>query len=309
MGGWSLKMSRKNCRAIAFFSVLLFLISLPAALFSQEENEDVGIQDNSFLIEEAYNQEPGVIQHIFNWVPTWDNQDGVRHRETNFLFTQEWPIFSQAHQFSYSIPYGHFTDQEPGGPVLAAEGIGDIMLNYRYQLLGGKDKELSIAPRFSVILPSGDENQGIGLGKLGYQFMLPVSKEFDDWSFHLNAGMTVTPGVTVGPDPLLGLLGQTLYGYNFGGSAIYKLKPNFHLMLETLYLCNENLLLEGTRDGSFELQVSPGVRWAPFTKGETQWVLGLAAPIGVSGDAQDFSLFFYMSFEHPFTISPHAGEK
>jgi hypothetical protein len=25
-----------------------------------------GIQDNSFFIEEAYNQEPGVMQHIFN---------------------------------------------------------------------------------------------------------------------------------------------------------------------------------------------------------------------------------------------------
>ena len=25
-----------------------------------------GIQDNSFFIEEAYNQEPGVVQHIFN---------------------------------------------------------------------------------------------------------------------------------------------------------------------------------------------------------------------------------------------------
>lgn len=25
------------------------------------------IEDNSFLVEEAYNQEPGVIQHIFTW--------------------------------------------------------------------------------------------------------------------------------------------------------------------------------------------------------------------------------------------------
>ena len=66
--------------------------------------------------------------------------DGVRHRETNFLFIQEWPLFSKEHQISYSIPYTRFTDQEPGGPILASEGIGDIMLNYRYQLLGGKDQ-------------------------------------------------------------------------------------------------------------------------------------------------------------------------
>jgi hypothetical protein len=34
--------------------------------------EPGSIQDNSFLVEEAYNQEPGVVQHIqqFTWVPS-----------------------------------------------------------------------------------------------------------------------------------------------------------------------------------------------------------------------------------------------
>ena len=31
-----------------------------------EEPLAKGIQDNSFLVEEAYNQEPGVVQHISN---------------------------------------------------------------------------------------------------------------------------------------------------------------------------------------------------------------------------------------------------
>jgi hypothetical protein len=281
---------------------------LAAIAHAQEGGEEVGMQDNSFLIEEAYNQEKGIIQHIFNWVPSWDVNHGIRHRETNFLFTQEWPIFSQKHQFSYAIPTTRFTDQEPGGPVVQAEGIGDIFLNYRYQLLGGKDQELSIAPRFSVILPSGDENLGIGIGRVGYQFLLPVSKEYDHWCFHFNAGIMVTPGVTVGLDPQLGLPGQTLNGYNVGGSAIYKFRPNFHFMLETLATWNEDLLLEGRPDSNLEWVVSPGFRWAPFTKDDTQWVLGVAAPIGVNRDAPDASLFFYMSFEHPFTIAPKKEE-
>jgi hypothetical protein len=289
------------------FFIFTFLVS-PCALFSQEENEEVSIQDNSFLIEEAYNQEKGVIQHIFNWVPSWDVDHGVRHRETDFLFTQEWPIFSQKHQFSFAIPMIQFTDQSPGGPVVQSQGIGDIMLNYRYQLMGGKGQELSMAPRFSLILPSGDENQGIGNGKLGYQFLLPVSKEYDYWCFHFNIGTTVTPEVTSGVDPLLELPGQTLNGYILGGSTIYKLKPNFHLMLETLALWNEDLFWEGTRDRGLNVQVSPGVRWAPYTKGDVQWVLGIAAPVGVTRDATDFSLFFYMSFEHPFSISPNSNE-
>ncbi len=283
---------------------LLAAAPVPLAAQDEEEEEEVGIRDNSFLVEEAYNQEPGVIQHIFNLMPGWDHFHGVRTRGYDFLFTQEWPVFSQRHQFSYSIPTSRWTEQVDGGPIFASEGIGDIMLNYRYQLLGGVGKELACSPRFSLVLPSGDENQGLGFGKVGYQFNLPVSKEFDNWAFHFNAGLTVVPEVHRGVDPELLLPGRSLNGYNLGASAIYFLLPNFHLVLETVAVWEEDVLFEGTLDRAFQLVVNPGVRWAPYTKGETQWVLGLATPIGLTDDATDFSLFFYMSFEHPFTMAP-----
>jgi hypothetical protein len=297
--------------APARFSAIALLLAMPALAFAAEPSEEVDIRDNSFLIEEAYNQDKGVVQHIFNWVPNWDVDHGVRNRGADFTFTQEWPLFSQANQLSYSIPASRFSEQAPtpGSPVFQAEGVGDIMLNYRYQALGGQGKQLSFSPRFSLILPSGDENLGLGNGKVGYQVNLPVSKEFEHWYVHFNAGATVTPDVTAGIDPLLDLPGRTLNGYNLGGSAIYKLKPNFHLMLETLALWDDQLTPEGNRDRAFSWQLSPGVRWAPYTKGDVQWVLGLGAPIGLSRDAPDFSLFFYLSFEHPFTIAPRADEK
>ena len=59
-----------------------------------------GIQDNSFFLEEAYNQEPGVVQHILNLPINFTK--GAR--EIGPSFTQEWPVFSQTHQFSYTIP-------------------------------------------------------------------------------------------------------------------------------------------------------------------------------------------------------------
>src|SRR5881396_203046 len=77
-----------------------------------------GIQDNSFLVEEAYNQEPGIIQHIIN-VPAFFASGS---NEISFSFTQEWPIFTQTHQFSYTIPYT-FIERE--------NGFEDIRLNYR----------------------------------------------------------------------------------------------------------------------------------------------------------------------------------
>jgi hypothetical protein len=56
------------------------------------------IADNSFLIEEAYNQESGVVQHISSWARALSTAAWA------FTFTQEWPLGSQTHQLSYTIP-------------------------------------------------------------------------------------------------------------------------------------------------------------------------------------------------------------
>jgi len=100
-------------------------LGLSAAWAGEERPIDV-IEDNSFLIEEAYNQEAGVVQHIFNAVYTNDS----RHRGWSFSFTQEWPIFSQDHQFSYTIPSYRIVEGAD-----RVYGVGDILLNYRYQAL------------------------------------------------------------------------------------------------------------------------------------------------------------------------------
>ncbi|HYV41993.1 MAG TPA: hypothetical protein VEO02_09420, partial [Thermoanaerobaculia bacterium] len=77
------------------------------------------VQDNSFLMEEAYNQEEGVVQHINTF---------QRMRGGGWLasFTQEWPVPRQTHQFSYTVPYTRVV-----GDSVSNAGLGDIALNYR----------------------------------------------------------------------------------------------------------------------------------------------------------------------------------
>ncbi len=95
-----------------------------------------GIQDNSFLVEEAYNQEAGVVQHIIN-VPISFTRG---HAETSPSFTQEWPVFGQTHQLSYTLPYVFNGDDD---------GFADIRLNYRLQALMEDERIPAFAPRFS----------------------------------------------------------------------------------------------------------------------------------------------------------------
>ena len=61
------------------------------------------IQDNSFLVEEAYNQDPSVVQHI-----TGVMRDSKHH--WTGTFTQEWPMGGIKNQLSYTLPLDGASD-------------------------------------------------------------------------------------------------------------------------------------------------------------------------------------------------------
>ena len=105
---------------------------LPGIGDGADDRPAKGIQDNSFLIEEAYNQEPGVVQGI----ATLRRQG----RDRYFAFTNEFPLGSQIHQFSYVLPYSILRSEGQ-----KARGIGDVLLNYRYQALF----ESAVTPAFA----------------------------------------------------------------------------------------------------------------------------------------------------------------
>ena len=237
-----------------------------------------GIQDNSFLVEEAYNQEPGVVQHILN-LPIFFT--GSSH-EIMPSFTQEWPFFSQTHQLSYSVPYV-FTDSD--------SGFADIRLNYRLQALMENERVPAFAPRFSLVLPAGDPDKGFGIGGVGYEWNLPFSKIVSDrWTLHGNAGMSIFPDIR----------GHDLLNYNLGASAIYAVGRDFNLMLETVAGWNEDVDATRRVERSTTVLISPGARYAINRPGDLQIVLGAAVPVGLTSDSPDWGMFFYLSFEHPF---------
>ena len=55
----------------------------PATASAEPESEEAGIMDNSFLVEEAYNQEYAVVQHIQMWTKMWVGNGWA------YSFTQE----------------------------------------------------------------------------------------------------------------------------------------------------------------------------------------------------------------------------
>jgi hypothetical protein len=276
--------------------IKLLLSLTSAAVAASGEPLSKGIQDNSFLVEEAYNQEPGVVQHILN-VPVFFSHG---EKENTPSFTQEWPVFGQTHQFSYTAPHT-FTEDE--------HGFADVRLNYRLQGLMEGDRTPAFAPRFSFVLPTGDADKDFGHDRLGYEINLPFSKIVGDrWTLHFNAGGSLFPDVR----------DRDLWNYNLGASAIYAVSKNFNLMLESVANWEEDVGSAAVaapakealarHDRTVTALVSPGARYA-FNLPNAQLVVGFAVPIGLTSGSPDYGLFFYLSFEHPFVGVPSNESK
>lgn len=252
-----------------------------------------GILDNSFLVEEAYNQEPGVVQHIFTAAYGWEAQPGPDRRAWELAFTQEWPCLSQRHQLSYSIPFGFV-----GAGGESDEGLGDILVNYRHQVYLDEAKLRAFAPRFSLMLPTGNAARGFGEGSLGYQLNLPFSTALnDEWFLHLNAGATFQPDAASAHD-------RDLWHFNLGVSLIYAATEDVHVLVEWIGEGNEGLAAGDRLRREFGSVLSPGLRKAFNFDGGAQVVVGVAAPVGLTGHAPDYGVFLYLSLEHGFGAKP-----
>ena len=252
----------------------LLLCASAGKVYAQE-----AISDNSFLVEEAYNQEPGVVQHINTF-------QRMRGGDWAYTFTQEWPFRSQRHQLSFTVPALGF-----GG---GGKGFGDVALNYRHQSVS--NSRLAVSPRFSLLLPTGSVAKGTGSGGVGLQFNLPVSVTHSKrFVTHWNAGTTVTLRAKDAQGDH-----ATTTGYNLGQSVVWLTSARFNVLFETAWSSSESVVGPHSKERAYNLFVNPGVRWAHNFRSGLQIVPGVAVPVGVGPSGGQRGLFFYVSFEHPF---------
>jgi hypothetical protein len=269
---------------------------------AQEKTRPIdAISDNSFLIEEAYNQEAGVVQHIFEAVYSKNQDQRPKVRGWHLSFTQEWPILSQDHQFSYTIPFS-FTHEGSQ----RRDGIEDVLLNYRYQLLEERESMPAVAPRISLVLPTGSPDRGTGNGVVGLDFGLPISKKLTDrTAVHFNYGINYLPGTRARTETGVLSPKQSLVSYKLGASGIWAFSSRVHGLLEWTGNFEESINDSGRARHVFLTVLSPGVRVAAYNGEDSkQLVLGLAAPIGLNRASDNYGVLLYFSFEHSFLSHP-----
>jgi len=255
------------------------------------------IEDNSMFIEEAFNQEAGIIQHISNLI--------IDDGNVIYAYTQEIPLADVKHQLSFGISYNSFKKpdelQQFGNSEYLTHGIGDLFINYR-PLLSGKNAWALVIPRFTLIAPLGDARYGFGAGAWGGQFNLAVTKRLGKkFVTHYNAGYTAFAKAdyysvdTEGAPKFVHE--RNLTGTNLGVSAIWFVTPRFNLMTEYACMFQQEFMDLGTVGLNRNVVINPGFRFA-VDIGKVQIVPGAGIPLNfVNGSFQNSAAFIYLSIE------------
>ena len=251
------------------------LVSLVTILNSAAMAEP--IEDNSFLMEEAYNQDAGIVQFIQTF-----QRD--KSGEAFYSFTAEIPAPNKTHQISFSVPYSRLQSE-----TSYVQGLGDIALNYRYQWIA--NESVLLAPRFTVLAPTGNSNQGLGTGLTGYQTNWAITVlPSPHWAVHMNVGATFYPRVKKDLEKP-----TDLYGHNSALSVIWRLRDNFNLLTEFVQTSMQEAAGSETTISDTVL-INPGFRYAiDFEK--SQLVLGASVPTPVLSSQGPASYFAYVSYE------------
>lgn len=258
------------------------ILALARAAAAQEPSGP--IQDNSFLIEEAYNQEAGVVQHINLFLYDWKSGGWA------WTFTQEWPVPDETHQLSYTVLLSR-VEHDSG----ANTGLGDFALNYRYQLIGNGEAKVAMAPRLTVFFPTGSRARSLGAGSVGLQVGIPVSVVLSDRLVaHANAGALWTPQAR----DAQGDHANLVIPYA-GASLVFLARDNWNALVEGLWVRTESVAGEHSVTIRETALISPGIRYAWNFKSGLQIVAGVGVPIGVGPSRGQYSVLAYLSFEHP----------
>ena len=252
---------------------LLFVLTFGLANLAWAE----AIADNSFLVEEAYNQEPGVVQFINLFTK---NEKG---RDWKYTFINEIPVGDETHQFSYEIPYSSLE-------AVDEKGVEDIKLNYRRQFFAN-DKIVTTG-RVSATVANGDYKKGFGRGSMGYEASLITSVQISDkWVQHWNLGAGITPdSKSANGDK------ANNSQYFWAVSNVYLLSDNLNFMLEFAGSQEEETTGPDTAAYVASAVMSPSLRYA-FNVGDWQWVPGIAYPMGVTSNAGENEILVYLSIE------------
>ncbi len=156
----------------------MFSVIVSSALCS------VSFASHPLITDDAGTQGKGKFQLEVNGGYGQDEDEGVTTKTTQILTMLTYGL-SDPVDIIIGLPYEH-TRVEDSGTVTRQDGISDMSLEMKWRFY--KKDGLSFALKPGITFPAGDDEKGLGSGRVTYHLFFIGTKEIKPWAFHLNLG-------------------------------------------------------------------------------------------------------------------------
>jgi len=118
----------------------------------------------------------------------YDSEDGVRTDSVQIPTT---PVLSYGITDNIDAVFGIsylYQREGEGGTSTDEDGISDTSVEFKWRLYEYEKGGLSFALKPGITFPTGDDERGLGAGRITYGMFLITTEEIEPFAFHLNLG-------------------------------------------------------------------------------------------------------------------------
>jgi hypothetical protein len=163
-----------------YFKVVLFvsLFTIYFSLFT------VSYAAHPLITDDTGTQGKGKFQLELNSEFSHEDEDGTAEDAFEFASILSYGLTDSV-DVVLGIPY-QFIRLKEDGQKDTENGLSDISLEFKWRFY--EKNGLSLALKPGMTLPTGDDDKGLGAGKVTYSAFFITTKEIEPWEFHLNLG-------------------------------------------------------------------------------------------------------------------------
>ncbi len=136
------------------------------------------------ITDDTGTQGKGKFQIELNYEFDHEDTDGVEENLHDISTSVSYGIIDSV-DFVVGLPYQFVTTKE-GGEKTREDGISDMSVELKWRFFECEGLGLALKPGLSI--PTGDDEEGLGAGKVGGSFYFIATQELEPFTFHFNAG-------------------------------------------------------------------------------------------------------------------------
>ncbi len=171
-----MKFNVKSLKLKVFLFFLLFTVHF--SLFT------VSYAAHPLITDDTGTQGKGKFQIELNSEYAHEDEDGAEADTTEIAAILSYGV-TDTIDIVLGLPYQYLRVKEDW-IATTEEGLSDMSIELKWRFY--EKEELSFALKPGITLPTGDDERGLGAGRLTYSAFFIATQEVEPWAFHINFG-------------------------------------------------------------------------------------------------------------------------